>query len=123
MWTPNKHKDARKETRAVRKKRRFWKRAKNGMEEMAKYKEAEKETARRTRAAKRAFEKRLAHEKHTTAGHFTPTKIKTKNRAAIGPLWDGQRSLVTEDEAKSAILNTVFESVFTDEGDRCGSGR
>jgi hypothetical protein len=44
-WTPNKHKDARKETRAVRKKRRFWKRAKNGMEEMAKYKEAEKETA------------------------------------------------------------------------------
>jgi hypothetical protein len=51
-------------TKAIRKKRRLWKKARCGQEEMAKYREAEKQAAKKIRNAKRNFEKKLAREKN-----------------------------------------------------------
>ncbi len=103
--------------RAIRRKRRLWKKAKRGQKEMAKYIEAEKDTARQIRNAKRAFKKKLAKEKNNNSRPFySYTKGRTKNRAAVGPLRDSQGNTVTEDEAISEMLNNYFASVFTDEG-------
>jgi hypothetical protein len=73
-------------TRAIRKKRRLWKRAKCGQEEVAKYREAEKDATEKIRNSKRNFEKKLAKENHRNSRPFyTYVKGKTKSRAQ---LWD-----------------------------------
>jgi hypothetical protein len=57
-------------TRALRKKRKLWKRARCGPEEVQRYKEAEKHAANAVRNAKRRFEKRSAKEKNKTVKRF-----------------------------------------------------
>jgi len=68
------------------------------------------------RNAKRRFEKRLADPKEGNNKQFYAyVKRKTKSRAAIGPLKDKNKKIVTEDEDMAVILNEFFSSVFTRE--------
>ena len=81
--------------REIRKKRRMWKKAKNGNGDQD-YKEAEAKVKNLIRKAKRGLEKRLAQDKHRNSKPFyNYAKKKTSSKAAIGPLLkdrrDGQR--------------------------------
>jgi hypothetical protein len=72
--------------RAVRRKRRLWKKARCGGEDLARYRAAEKDKARRIRNAKRTFEKKLAKEKNNNSRPFySYLKGRTKNRATVEP--------------------------------------
>jgi hypothetical protein len=59
--------------KVIWKKKYLWKRAKCGRKEMVKYKEAENNTAKKIRNAKRNFEKKLVMEKKNNNSHSTPT--------------------------------------------------
>jgi hypothetical protein len=61
---------ATKVTRAMRKKRKLWKRARCGQKEMPKYREAEKEATKKIRNAKCNFGKKLAREKSGNSRPF-----------------------------------------------------
>ncbi len=74
--------------RAVRQKRQLWKKARCGAEDMARYRTAEKDTARRIRNAERSFETKLAKEKNNSRPFYSYLKGRTKNRATVGPLID-----------------------------------
>jgi hypothetical protein len=105
-------------TRAIRKKRRLWKRAKCGQEEMAKYRKAEKDATKMIRNAKRNFEKKLERENHGNSRPFYAyVKGKTKSRSTVGRLKDSQNVIVAGDEAIANILNDYLTSVFTEEED------
>jgi hypothetical protein len=103
--------------RAVRRKRKMWKTARCGREEMAKYQEAVREATRKIWNAKRNFEKKLAWEKH---GNSRPLisylKGKTRNRETVGPLKNGDYNKITEDGEMADMFNDYFASVFTKEG-------
>ncbi len=74
-------------TRALRRKRKLWKRARCGPEELRKYREAEKKAENAVRNAKRNFEKKLAREKSKNSKPFYAyLKGKAKGRTAVGPL-------------------------------------
>jgi hypothetical protein len=105
-------------TRALRKKRKLWQRARCGPEEMSRYKEAERQAANTVRNAKRNFEKRLAKEKSKNSKPFYAyLKGKTKSRTAVGPLKaSGSRSMEHTNEGMANILNSFFAGVFTQEG-------
>jgi hypothetical protein len=85
---------------------------------MAKYRDAERDAARKIRNAKRNFEKKLAKEKHgNSRPFFSYIKGETKSKVTIGPLKDNQKNTVSGDEEMANVLNNYFASVFTDEGD------
>jgi hypothetical protein len=68
-------------TRAIRKKRRLWKRAECGQEEMVKYKEAKKEAKNKIRIAKRKFKKKLVKENRRNCRPlYAYVKGKTESR-------------------------------------------
>ncbi len=96
--------------RAVRKKRRLWKKARCGTQEMSKYKEAVKDTARKIRNAKRNFEKKLSKEKPgSSRPFFSYVKGKTKSRVTIGPLKDKQKCSVSRWRPQKVDKRMVLE--------------
>ncbi len=96
----------------------MWKRARCGPEEMSLYREAEKQTAKTVRNAKRNFERKLAKEKSKNSKPFySYLKGKTKCKSAVGPLKDREKNLISSNEGMAGILNEFFASVFCKEGD------
>jgi len=101
--------------RAVRKKKRLWKKAKSG-EGVAEYKQAEKELRNMIRNAKRRFEKRLANGNTKNKRPFYAyVKQKTGSRTTTGPLKNGDGEMVGDSEGMAEILNKAFQEVFTRE--------
>jgi hypothetical protein len=101
--------------RAVRKKKRLWKKAREGTN-TAEYKEAECGLKKLIRNAKRRFEKRLAADKSGNRKPFYAyVKRRTGCRTAVGPLRAGDGEMVGDSEGMAEILNKAFQEVFTRE--------
>jgi hypothetical protein len=101
--------------RAIRKKKRMWKRVREG-QITEEYKKVEKEVKNMIRKAKRRFEKKLA------AGgdgnkrpFFAYVKQRTKSRAAVGPLKDGSGNTISDNVGMTNLLNSTFKAGFTRE--------
>jgi hypothetical protein len=100
---------------AIRRKKRLWKKAKEGGD-MESYKEAEKCVKGMIRCAKRNFEKKLAKENGGNSKPFySYVKKKTRSRPSIGPLRNEKNETVTDDQGMTEVLNRFFSSVFTKE--------
>ena len=101
--------------REIRKKRRMWKKAKNGNGDQD-YKEAEAKVKNLIRKAKRGLEKRLAQDKHRNSKPFyNYAKKKTSSKAAIGPLLKDTGEMVSDEVGMAEELNSFFSGVFTRE--------
>jgi hypothetical protein len=95
-------------------KRKLWKRARCGPEELRKYREAEKKAENAVRNAKRNFEKKLAKEKSKNSKPFYAyLKGKTKGRTAVGPLRGADKKMVSSNDGMAEILNKFFASVVS----------
>ena len=103
--------------REVRKKRRKWKKAKNGnARDREEYEEAAKKVKKMIRNAKRGLEKKLANEKyHNSKPFYSYIKKKTTTRTTIGPITNKQGNTVSEETEMAEELNSYFASVFTTE--------
>jgi len=101
----------------IRRKRRLWKKAKNGTrEDKEEYEKVEKEVRNKIRSGKRRMERRLAEEEKKTSKHFySYVRKKTKTRTGVGPLKAPGGNMVTEPEEMATMLNDFFASVFTRE--------
>ena len=103
--------------RAVRRKKRLWKRAKLGYQ-VEEYREEEKRVKRLIKNAKRGLEKRLADgagkDGVQKRKFYSYIKQRTKSRPTIGPLKDGGQ-VVREDKDMARVLNNYFSSVFARE--------
>jgi hypothetical protein len=103
--------------RAVRKKKRLWKRDKNKADK-TEYKEQEKKTRNMIRNAKKRFEKKLADGGQSNKRPFySYVKEKTKTRQSVGPLKDENGSKVTGNPEMASLLNSTFSKAFTREDD------
>jgi Reverse transcriptase (RNA-dependent DNA polymerase) len=103
--------------RAVRRKRRMWKKE-DGRNVSQQYREAEKKVRNLIRNAKRNLERKLATENNGNSKPFYAyLKSKTKNRSPVGPLKDRQGAVVADKKRMAEILNSYFSSVFTIECD------
>ena len=101
--------------REIRKKRRLWKMAKNGVK-VQEYADVAKKVKKMIRTAKRGMEKRLAANKVDNKRPFyNYVKKKTKARVGIGPLKKGNGEMTQDDEEMAEELNNFFSSVFTRE--------
>jgi len=101
--------------RAVRRKKRLWKKAKTGTG-TAEYKHAEKELKNMIRNAKRKFEKKLAAGNSSNKRpFFAYVKQQTGSRTTTGPLKNGDGEMVGDSEGMAEILNKAFKEVFTRE--------
>jgi len=99
----------------IGKKKRLWKKAKEGGDREP-YKQAEKKVKNMIRNAKRNFEKKLARENGGNSKPFYAyVKNKTKSRPAIGPLKNEKKETVADDQGMAELLNSFFSSVFTKE--------
>jgi len=100
--------------RAIRKKRRLWKKART-QADRDEYEKEEKRVKNVIRAAKRKFEKNIAFEDaKNKKPFFNYVRKKTKARSGIGPLKEGGR-VVSDDTEMADVLNEFFSSVFTRE--------
>jgi hypothetical protein len=100
---------------AVRKKKKLWKRAKEG-HNMEEYKEADRNVKKMIRNAKRNFEKKLSTvQGGNTRPFYSYVKKKTKSRQSIGPLLDTNNCRISDDKGMADLLNGFFSSVFTRE--------
>jgi hypothetical protein len=109
--------------RTVRRKRGLWKRARSGREEMANYREVEKDATRKIWNFQSNWEKKMAKEKHSNSRPFSSyQKGKTRNRETVGPL-KSSNNTVTEDDDIANMLNKYFASVFNQEDDGPVQGR
>jgi hypothetical protein len=104
--------------RAARKKKRLWRKAKNG-QKVDEYREAEKQVRNMIRNAKRKFERNIAKgcgsEKVNKRQFFSYIRQRTKSRPGVGPLKDGHGKTVQEDSEMAGLLNRFFSGVFTRE--------
>jgi Reverse transcriptase (RNA-dependent DNA polymerase)/Endonuclease-reverse transcriptase len=104
--------------RAIRKKKRLWRQAKEG-QNVTEYKAAEKAVKNQIRNAKRKFERDIAKgcgsEQANKKRFFSYIKKKTKSRPGIGPLKDGGGRTVQEDGEMAELLNRFFSGIFTRE--------
>jgi hypothetical protein len=99
----------------IRKKRRLWKKAKNG-EAVAEYNDVAKQVSNKIRAAKRQMEKRLASDKTGNKKPFyNYVRKKTSARHGIGPLEAPDGSTIQAPEQIAEELNRCFSDVFTRE--------
>jgi len=103
--------------REIRRKRRLWKKAKDGSaEDKYLYSEAEKKTRNMIRNAKRKEEKKLSVEKEKNSKPFyNYIKKRTKARTPIGPLKGDDGRNITDPEEMADTINEFFVSVFTRE--------
>jgi hypothetical protein len=100
---------------AINKKKRLWKKSKQGSG-MDEYKTADKKVKNMIRAAKRNVQKRLAYEKGGNSRPFySYEKKETKSRSTIGPLKDLENKTVLGDRGVAELLNKFFSSVITRE--------
>jgi len=101
----------------VRKKRRLWKKVRNGVEGASEhYKEVEKKVKNMIRNAKRGLERKLANEKEKNSKPFYRyVKGKTKCRTTVGPLKDSQGTVVSDEREMAEQINEYFCTVFTRE--------
>ena len=103
------------ELREVRRKRRLWKNAKNGINR-EEYDQAAKKVKNLIRNAKRNQEKKLATERYQNSKPFySYVKKKTTTKAAVGPLISEQGEVIRDEEEMAEELNKYFSSVFTRE--------
>ena len=101
--------------RAIRKKKRLWKRDKHKADK-AEYNEHEKKTRNLIRNGKRRFEKRLATGNGgNNRPFFSYVKQKTKSRPSVGPLKSGGQ-MVTGNRDMANLLNKCLGDAFTREG-------
>ena len=101
--------------REVRRKRRLWKNAKNGINR-EEYDQAAKKVKNLIRNAKRNQEKKLATERYQNSKPFySYVKKKTTTKAAVGPLISKQGEVIRDEEEMAEELNKYFSSVFTRE--------
>ena len=104
--------------RAIRRKKRLWRRARDGVE-VEEYREEEKRVRNLIRAAKKNFEKRLADgagkDGVKKRQFFSYVRQRTKTRPSIGPLKDKDGNIVREDQDMATLLNSFFASTFTRE--------
>ena len=98
--------------RGIRKKKRMWKRARNG-QGREQYQEEERKVKKMIRNAKRNLEKRLANEKNNKRPFYAYVKGKTKSRQTVGPLKkeDGKTTESYKETAEE--LNKFFASVYS----------
>jgi hypothetical protein len=76
------------------------------------YEDFDKKVKKMIRRAKSKFEKKLA-EGGNSKPFYAYLKKRTKGRAAVGPLKDENRKIITEDGEMAEVLNRFFSSVFT----------
>ena len=96
--------------RAIRKKKRLWKRDKHKVDN-----EQEKKTRNLIRNGKRRFEKKLANSNGgNNRPFFSYVKQKTKSRPSVGPL-KSRGETVSGNKAMANLLNKCFGDAFTRE--------
>ena len=95
--------------RGIRKKKRLWKRARNG-QGREQYQEEEKKVKKLIRNAKRNLEKRLANEKNNKRPFYAYVKGKTKSRQTVGPLKREDGKTTETDKETAEELNKFFVS-------------
>jgi len=101
--------------RELRKKRRLWKKAKQGIDREA-YVEAERKVKNLIRNAKRNMERRLANQTGRNSKPFyNYVKKRTSGKSSIGPLKNAAGVTVSDEEGMAEELNSYFSSVFTRE--------
>ena len=100
--------------REVRRKRRLWKKAKNGLGRKE-YNMAAKRVKNLIRNFKRSLEKKLAADKYQNNKHFySYIKKKKTSKVAVG-LLNEKGEMVSEKEEIAEELKVYFASVFTRE--------
>jgi hypothetical protein len=104
--------------RAIRKKKRLWRQAKQG-QKVNEYKMVEKQVKNMIRNAKRKFEREIARgcgsEQSNKRRFFSYIKRKTKSRSGIGPLKDERGKVLQDDKEMADLLNRFFSGIFTRE--------
>jgi hypothetical protein len=101
--------------RAVRKKKRLWKKVRNGVI-TDEYRQAEKTVKKLIQGAKRGFEKRLAAGGNRNKRPFYAyVKQRTRSRPAVGPLKTSDGRKLTDTVEMADLLNETFNAVFTRE--------
>jgi hypothetical protein len=99
--------------KSFRIKRKLWKNARCGQEEMKKYKDVEKRAANAIGNPKRNFEKKLAKEKSKNSKPFYAyLKDKTRSRTTVGPLKGKDKSTINSNSGMGSELNNFFAGVF-----------
>ena len=94
--------------REVRRKRRLWKKARNGLGR-EEYDLAAKRVKNLIRNAKRSLEKKLATDKYQNSKpFFNYVKKKTSSKVAVGPLINRQGEMVSSEADIAEELNTYF---------------
>ena len=98
--------------RGIRKKKRLWKRARNG-QGREQYQEEEKRVKKLIRNAKRNLEKRLANEKNNKRPFYAYVKGKTKSRQTVGPLKREDGKTTETDKETAEELNKFYASMYS----------
>ena len=94
--------------REVRRKRRLWKKARNGLGR-EEYDLAAKRVKNLIRNAKRSLEKKLATDKYQNSKpFFNYVKKKTSSKVAVGPLINRQGEMVSSEADIAEEINTYF---------------
>jgi len=102
--------------RALRRKRKLWRKAQSSNEESCRVelKVSEKNLIRKSRQAKRNLEKSIAqNSKKNPKLYYQYVRSVLKTKAVVGPLVDAEGYEVDEDSRTADLLNTYFSSVFT----------
>jgi hypothetical protein len=99
----------------IRKKRRMWKRARQG-QNVAEYEELARTVSKKVRTAKRQMEQRLAKDKTANKKPFyNYVRKKTKVKEGVGPLKDANGQVIKDPVEMAEELNKCFSDVFTRE--------
>jgi hypothetical protein len=101
--------------RLIRKKRRLWKKAKNG-QNVEDYEEVVRQVRSKIRTAKRLMEKKLAADKTANKKpFFNYIRKRTRFKDTVGPLKAANEELIKDLADMAEELNKCFSDVFTRE--------
>ena len=103
--------------RAVRKKKRLWKkyRTANSPGFLYEYKEQQKRVKTLIRKAKNRYEKKISCETKNKRIFNSYLKSKLSCKSSIGPLKNKEGNITNDESNMAEILNEYFSSVFTNE--------